>query len=523
MKNNTSFYIHIQNIKLKQKENSLGFILTLSLNKKNYDIELYGNRQILKGNKNQYQTIVDIVNNPGGNINFKMVNGKLFITLTCETPIHKTNSNYKKIVGIDINLKHSLIVTSEKDTGNIKGYINIYKELLQDNRFVNLLTNDELRIYQEMSNIITFCPFEYEFLLSRQIDNGYNEYEKVFTDVLYKLQKKLNTLKGNDKLQYQYVCCVNKLRQQYNAYFKLKNVYSQKQQNYDIMMGFYDENTESKQTMDERREKYPFRNTSEAINIINNLKKIQNTIDGCRKNIVIYAYKVFEQNNFDTIALENLENSNFEKIQVLPSIKSLLNYHSILNKTIDEAKTHKQIGNLISKDYYNFILDDNNKIIDASFSNKGLYRLKKSAFFNQAIKTIHFASIKNEFILLSNNGNMATVLVPHEYTSQMDSEKHVIYVTKNNNGKLVKVNKNRVRKTQESYINGLNADFNAANNIKYIIENENWRNIFCSQPKNYTKLGGYNLPQLEPTKKGQHNILSQLKKLNACEELIIQK
>ena len=44
---------------------------------------------------------------------------------------------------------------------------------------------------------------------------------------------------------------------------------------------------------------------------------------------------------------------------------------------------------------------------------------------------------------LSNNGKSQIALVPSEYTSQMDSIDHCIYMTENDKGKLVKVDKKK--------------------------------------------------------------------------------
>jgi hypothetical protein len=516
MKGNGSMNILIQNYTIEEKDNSLGFVLNLPLNKKIHKIELWGNRQIKCGTKDEYKLLIDIINTKGQSINFKIKNGKLYVSFACDYSFNKTTSEYKQTVGIDVNVKHALIVTSENEN-NIKGYLNLYKHVLKNEKFVSLLSSEELNVFKSLSKNVVFCPIEFNFLFSRIFNDSYKEKELVFTDILYTLQKELK--KAGKVEEHNYVSCVNKIRAKYVSYFKLKDVYSQKQKEYDIQMGFCDESTESKDTMDQRRMEFPFRNTEIAVEILNKMNNILQDIEGCRKNIVSYAYKIFEQNGYDTIVLENLDNSNFDKIQVLPTTVSLLKYHKIQGKTIKEAKENKNIGNLIDGENYNFILDENNRINDAVFSEKGLYKVKKALFINQAIKTLHFSSIKDDFILLSNNGQASVVLVPAEYTSQMDSQKHVIYYKKNEKGKLVKASKKSVRQKQETYINGLNADVNAANNIKYIVENEQWRNIFCVKPKNYDKNYGYRLPQLESTKKGQHNILLELKKLGACEEL----
>lgn len=517
MKGEGSMNILIQRYKIEEKDNSLGFILNLPLNGKIHKIELWGNRQVKEGTKENYKLLIDLINSKGQSINFKIKNNNLYVSFTCDYSFNKFKSEYKQTVGIDVNVKHALIVTSEKDNNDIKNYLNLYKYVLNNEKFVSLLSSEELNVFTSLSKNVTFCPIEYNFLFSRISNDTYKEKEVIFSDILYTLQKEL---KKEGKIEeHKYVSCVNKIRAKYVSYFKLKDVYSQKQKEYDIQMGFCDESTENKETMDQRRMEFPFKNTEVAFEILSKMNKISQDIEGCRKNIVSYAYKVFEQNGYDTVVLENLDNSNFDKIQVLPTTVSLLKYHKIQGKTIEEAKENKNIGSLINGENYNFILDDNDRINDVNFSEKGLYKVKKALFINQAIKTLHFASIKDDFILLSNNGQMSSVLVPAEYTSQMDSQKHVIYYKKNEKGKLVKASKKSVRQKQETYINGLNADVNAANNIKYIVENEKWRNIFCVKPKNYDKNHGYNLPQLESTKKGQHNIISELKKLGACEEL----
>jgi hypothetical protein len=165
------------------------------------------------------------------------------------------------------------------------------------------------------------------------------------------------------------------------------------------------------------------------------------------------------------------------------------------------------------------ITNENNEIIDAKYTENGDIRVKNARFFNLMMKSLHFASIKDEFVLLSNNGKSQIALVPAEYTSQMDSIDHCIYMTKNDKGKLVKVDKRKVRTKQERHINGLNADFNAACNIKYIVTNEDWRKVFCITPKKVD----YNTPLLDATKSGQFRILDKLKKLNATKLLEMEK
>ena len=516
-----SMTINIQDFKIENKENSLGFILNLPLNKKKYQIELWGNRQIKKGNKDNYKTLVDFINTYGQNIIFTIKNNKIYVVFSYECELKEKEINFDKIVGIDVNFKHALFVASERDknplqdNNQLKGYINLYKYLLEHNEFTSLLTKEELDIYKEIAKGVTFCPLEYNLLFTRIENKGgkSNDKEQVLSKLLYSLQIKL---KNENKIQeYIYVSCVNKLRAKYVSYFILKEKYYEKQKEYDIEMGFTDDSTESKESMDKRRLEFPFRNTQIANGFLEKLSNVQQDINGCLKNIINYAYKVFEQNGFGVIALENLENSNFEKTQVLPTIKSLLEYHKLENQNINNINASDKVKEYIEKEYYELTTNENNEIVDAKYTKKGIIKVKKANFFNLMMKSLHFASNKDEFILLSNNGKTQIALVPSEYTSQMDSIEHCLYVDKN--GK--KVDKKKVRQKQETHINGLNADFNAANNIKYIIENENLRKLFCGK----LKVSGYNTPILDATKKGQFNILAELKKQNKIKIFEIEK
>lgn len=511
--NTTSMTINIQDFKIKRKENSIGYIMSLPFNKKIVDVELYGHKQTIKGHKNSYTEIVDIVNKHGNTITFKIKNDQLFAIITSDTEVTKPEPQYKKIVGVDVNIKHTLMVTSEKDNGKLKGYINLYKEVLKNDEFKNLLNKTELDNFKSLSKIVTFCPIEYDFLFSRIFNDEYTKKELAFTNVLYDIQKQLKNT--NNILQYNYISCVNKLRAKYKAYFVLKMSYMKQQKIYDTNMGFFDISTESKETMDQRRSLYPFINTEIAQNIITKMNNVQQDINGCLKNIFKYTYTVFENNNYDTIVLENLENANFEKHNPLPNITSLLKYHKVQGLTIQEAEQHEKVGNLIQNDNYIFQLNEDNKIINADYSQKAYYKVCKALFFNQAIKTLHFASVKDEMIKLSNNNKVSVAIIPPEYTSQIDSNTHKLYFI-NKDGKLLKADKKTVRKTQEKHINGLNADFNAASNIKYVVQNETWRNLFTNKTKNT-----YGLPILTPSKKGQSNIITQLMKINATQELVV--
>lgn len=514
-----SMRINIQNFKLNEIPNSLGYKLQIHLNKVPFDIELLGNRQIRKGNKDNYTTLVDIVNNHGDNIIFKLENNKLYVILTStDTTYNKTMTTPNKICGIDINIKHALLNTSERDSMNIQGYVNLYKRILENDDFVSLLSMEEYETFSNMASYLTFCPIEFNYLYSRISNDEYTEKERLFSKILIDIQKEYENKKGYD-LEKNYIHSVNKLRAKIIAYHKLKTIYKQKRQEYDIEMGFVDNSTLSKEDMDKRRFEFPFDKTYCAIQIKSKLDNVLQDIEGCRKNIITYVYKIFETNGYDTIGLENLDNSNFEYHKPLCSIKSLLNYHKLLNKTIEQAKENNSVADLIEKDYYIFTFDENENIIDAKFSDKGNYKNNKSWFINQLAKVLHFASIKDYFITLSNYGKTQIILVPSEFTSQMNSITHKLPMVVNNKGKLVKPSKNRVRKTQEKHYNGLNADINATLNIKYIVNNENWRNVLCKTPnkKDYTNVRGYNFPILIATQSNPHNVSTQLKKLGGIE------
>lgn len=509
--------LNIQHFKIEEKENSLGFILYLPLNKKQYQIELWGHRQIKKGTKESCETLVDFINTYGENIVFTINNDELYVVFSYESEFGKEETDFEKSVGLDINFKHALFVTSELDNDQFDGYINLYKYILSHSEFTNLLTDDERKDYEELSKVVTFCPFENQQLFARYDKmSKFCKKEQVLSKLLYSLQKKLKN--ENRTKEYIYVSCVNKLRAKYISYFILKEKYYEKQKEYDIEMGFVDDSTESKESMDKRRSENPFRNTLVANELLVKMSKVQQDINGCLSNIINYVYKVFEQNGYNIIALENLENSNFEKRQVLPTIKSLLKYHKLENQNINDIKASDKIKEYIENGYYSFITNENNEIVDAKYTAKGDIKVKNARFFNLMMKTLHFASIKDEFVLLSNNGKSQIALVPSEYTSQMDSTDHCIYMTENDKGKIVKVDKRKVRTKQERHINGLNADFNAANNIKYIVSNEKWRKVFCTPKK-----AKYNTPALDATKRGQFKILEDLKKLNATKLLEIEK
>ena len=77
--------------------------------------------------------------------------------------------------------------------------------------------------------------------------------------------------------------------------------------------------------MDKRRFEKPFANTETAKEILYKLNKIESRLIGCRDNITNYAFNVFKDNGFDTISLEYLDSSQFDKTRMLTPT-SMLKY-----------------------------------------------------------------------------------------------------------------------------------------------------------------------------------------------------
>ena len=266
----------------------------------------------------------------GENIVFTINNDELYVVFSYESEFGKEETNFEKSVGLDINFKHALFVTSELDNDQFDGYINLYKYILSHSEFTNLLTEDERKDYEELSRVVTFCPFENQLLFARYDKmSKFCKKEQVLSKLLYSLQKKLKN--ENRTKEYIYVSCVNKLRAKYISYFILKEKYDEKNKEYDIEMGFVDESTESKENMDKRRFENPFRNTLVANELLAKMSKVQQDINGCMSNIINYVYKVFEQNGYNIIALEKKSFPsedhivyvfNLDKVQTLEKVES---------------------------------------------------------------------------------------------------------------------------------------------------------------------------------------------------------
>ena len=492
---------------LNEKRN--GYILSYS---NNFSIELYGNRMGLLNGIEMF----NIGDKHSNNITFKMDNDELFVNIPVSVNFVKKANETNKVVGVDVNLKHSIFATNIIDDGKLDGFVNIYRELLNDVDFVKSCPNDLLNFILDVEKYVFFMPLELGLLSSRVMNQyGYStigKYEKLFTTeehflrVLRQLEKRFQESGENQKRIY--IENVIKMRAQIKAYVTLKYAYNKANKDYDLKMGFVDESTTNKETMDQRRFENQFVNTDTAKEILGKMRRIANVITSCRNNIICYMYKIFENNGYGVVALEKLQSSQMKKEKRIPSLLSLLKKHKVEGYTINELKD-KSVFKFIERGYYTFDFDDDNKITGVQFSDAGEAVNIETELHNLALKTIHFADAKDYFVTLSNNGSVSVALVPSQFTSQMDSTKHVLYAKKNNKGKLGIVSEHEVRPKQERHINGLNGDYNAACNIAYIFENDEWRNAFMKMNPNE-----YGKALFETNIESTSTIINTLKKIN---------
>jgi len=485
--------IHKQDSPMEKVGNT-SFNLRLTFNKKPYTLNLLGNRQVVKFVGGKRIDLINITENHGDWITFNIKNNELFVHMTSPVDFEKEVCEIKNAVGVDVNIKHMMLATSIVDDGNVKGYINLYRELVNNNDFIATFGNSKnghqgLEIYEQMAENVNFGILETESLFERVVNqsNG-GELNNQLIRREIAMQKVFDniTKTNNDKNIVNYVNYVKMLRAKYKAYFILKEKYYEKQKEYDDMMGFNDESTENKEMMDKRRFEFSFINTDTAQELLIKLNKVEQDLIGCRDNIVTYAFNVFKTNGYDTLAVEYLDSAQFDKAK-MPTPKSLLKYHKFEGKTIDEVKEMMNNKNFTNA-YYNFKFE-NEIVKDIEYSTDGIWRQKKLNFMNLIIKAIHFADIKDKFVQLCNNNSMNVVFCPSAFTSQMDSITHSLYyiekTSKTKNGKekkqYVLANKKMVRTQQEKHINGLNADFNSACNLKYIALDEELRNAMTDE------------------------------------------
>lgn len=462
----------------------------------NFDV--FGRRDVVK-NEN---ILIDIINKHSDSIVLKIVDNKMYVDIPCTTTINKVETNFDKVVGIDVNMKHMLLSTNVKDDCNDNRFVNIYKEMISDKNFISICNESDKKYYTDISNYITFAPLELELLFSRISNQGKIKMEKAYSDMLERL--KWQFINNGDNKNRIYIENIQKIRQQIKALCILKNAYYEQQSIYDL--------DKTKEYIEE----HPFVMTEKGMAIKSKIDNICKTIIGCRNNIIEYAYNFFVKNGYSTIGLEKLTSSQFEKVKSLPTCKSLLDFHKVLGHTMTEVES-LSIIDVIKKGYYNFSFDNEGRIMDATLSDKGKIRKMQDDFFNQAIKAIHFADVKDYFATLSNNGRISVFFVPSQFTSQIDSISHNLYFEKTAKGKLMIAPKYKVRKMQEYHINGFPADYNAACNIAYIGSNDDMRNAFLK--KTNTNKSLYNLPGYDTNIKSAATIFNIMKKMGKYEVL----
>ena len=503
---------HNFDISINEKRN--GYTICFGPNKKNLTkLEVFGNRMVLLNG----EEIVDLPNTHGEKLTLIDRGNAIYAALTAQVPFEKHMPDGNKTVGIDLNLKHSVFATSIVDNGKLAGYISIYKELLKDDEFVKYCPKDLLRFMKDASKYVFFAPIEIELLRSRVIYNkGYacvENYENVykaevaFVNVIKRLQSQCEA--NGDAQGALYMSYLSKMRAQLKNYINLKLAYYDHQSAYDLKMGFNDISAESKETIDERRKLFPFSKEKEAQEILAKMKNISNVIIACRNNIAVYMYKMFERNGYDFIGLEKLESSQMKKRQSrsFPTVKSLLNYHKLAGMTMDEIKK-QEVSSNIKKGFYDLEFDADGKLYGAKYSNKGNVHFIEDEFYISGLKAIHFADMKDYFVRLSNNGKVSVALVPPSFTSQMDSVEHKFFMKKNANGKLIVADKKDVRSCQEKHkINGLNADYNAACNIGFIVEDDYMRESLLGSPTG----GTYDTAYFDTKIQGSKGVYDKIK------------
>lgn len=475
--------------------------------------EAYGNRMALLNG----EEIVDLPNTHGNKLTIIDRGNAIYAAVTAQVPFEKHIPVGNKTVGIDLNLKHSVFATSIIDDGKLNGYINIYKELLNDCEFVKYCPKELLKYAKDASKYVLFAPIEIELLRSRVIyskgcigvDDYANVYktEEAFVNVIKSLQTKCEA--DGDIHGALYLSYFSKMRSQLKNYISLKLAYYEHQRAYDVKMGFTDISTESKETMDERRKQFPFSKEKDAQEIITKMKNVSNVIISCRNNIAVYIYKMLERNGYDFIGVEKLESSQMKKRQPrsFPTIKSILNYHKLAGMTMDEIKK-QGVYDVVKRGLYDLEFDADGKLCGAKYSDNGNARFIEDEFYISGLKAIHFSNMKDYFVKLSNNGKIGIALVPPSFTSQMDSVGHKLFMKKNKKGKLVVADKNDVRSCQERHkINGLNADYNAACNIGFIVENDDMRESLLGSPTGMT----YNTAYYNTKIKGSNGVYEKIK------------
>lgn len=463
-KSPTTLAITNQNTTI-EKDGICDFVFGMFINKKPFTFGFHGNRQVVRLAGGKREDVIDLTTQHGENISFTLYKGDVYIHITKRVEFEKNHVEQKNVVGIDVNIKHMLLAVSEPDDGRLKGYVNLYKELMNDSGFVSTLSPEELKDYTDISSFVTFGPIETDSLFERYSDQlGLGTTDRRLIDREKAMEKVFDRIASETKDVHirNYINYVKLFRAKCKAYAVLKDTYHRKQSEYDLARPAGEESP-------------VFSTTETAGEILRKLDRTESVIIGCRDNIITYAFKTLTGNGIDTIGLEYLDSSQMKQ-RNLPSPKSMLGWHKLEGKTRQEVE--KFLGDRrVSESNYSLTYDEAGGLTSVEFSPKGMKAQTKNMFRNKVIKAVHFADVKGKFAQLANNNSTNIIFVPAAFTSQMDSKRHKLYlvktVVKDKKGKetvkYVIPDSSRVRKTQERHINGLNSDFNSASNIKYVI------------------------------------------------------
>lgn len=488
---------------ITRKDGCSGYIVELPIGKNKLTFDIYGR----KDTTTDSDDIVDICKCHTTNIVIKKVKGELYLDIPVKIKFKKDEPSTSKYVGIDVNTKHAMLVTSLLDDGSLKGYANLYKIVSKDKEFMSLADTDTKMAFESLSNVVTFAPIEYSMLYSHIICStdkmklAESRFEKVLKDYARTADTEVRI----------YIQTLLRFRNSLKRYLYWKDIYTAEQMAYDLRMGFVDESTESKETMDKRRKESPFISDPKGAQLSAMLNEIEKKIAEQEGNLILYTYKVLLYNGYNIPVMEDLSASSFKRTRYFPTIDSLLKFHKLLGKKRNEINECKAYAE--HKDKYKLIFDENDEVSGAEYTKEATVMNEKARARDIIIKAIHFADIKNTFAKYANNNDSAVIFVPSYYTSLMDSNIHKLYMVEDEKGKLKLPNKKTIRPIQEQHKNGLNCDINAARNILYIAENREWFERLCMKNNDY----GYSEPMYKPRVKKSHTTLKEYKALGAIE------
>lgn len=501
-KKTNSFTIRLQTSSISE-DGLAGYTMRLGSGKLG-EISLMGHKSVVKVVDGKRVNLVDICSKKkvGDDKTFVVDGDTLYVCITAPVNFIKNGKTAEKTVGVDMNMKHAIISVSDNASG-MEGFINIYEELLKDEGFRQTLDKTELSKYKKLAEGVNIGIIEYDGLYERivkqkngdsKVDRKLIEREAAIERVFDNIRKNTSDLGIENYINY------NKMLRA-----KIKSAYILKDKYYEMLSDYDRQYTGCETMTKEERMKCrdEFNETERGKEILGKLDRVYKDIIGCRNNIVTYAVNLFIGNGYDTVMLEYLDSSQMKERRI-PSPGGLMKFHCLEGKTEDEVNDFLKKGR-IPKSYYTFEYDKGGKLSNVEYSETGDKTQKRNRFKNLVPKFLQWANIKDKFLEFQNNRDIQIGFVPTPYTSQTDSKTHSLYYIKNDSvdekkGKRKKdewmvAPKESVRKDQESFINGMNADTNSANNIRYFIENKTLADKFLIRTKDGA--GMYNKPVFE--------------------------